>query len=362
MAAPIQDFGRVLKALFRFARYVSFGVIGLMVVFLAFRVAEVYRFFADIHIALGIAFLVVFTVLVVWLIGRPLYRFWKVPAALKPPVLPPIAERTSKHLSQHLVFVERYLKSLLTNPEWEGSPEEVTAAIARCEALRKETVEATKDEIAEMSARIKALEDETVSRLLEPLDRKARDVIRQESLAVGIATAVSWNGTMDAFLVLWRNCNLVSRIARIYYGRPGPRGTLSILRDVSGAAIASAYLQDLSEAAGTAMGSVFGKTVGMLGGPLLDGGMNALATLRIGYVAKARCRAFSGWNETTRTEAVIGAVKEAGQLSKDVMTEIVKAVGGGLLKIPGKAIGKIGDAISGIWKKGAGEEPEPAGA
>lgn len=362
MAAPLQDFGRVLRALFRFARYVSFGIIGLMVVFLGFRVAEVYRFCADIHPWLGVGFLVVFLALLVWLVGRPLYRFLKVPAALKPPSLPPMAERAGKDLARHLGFVEAYLAALPANPAWEGSPDEVAAAVERCRVLRAEAAHAGREVVAGLSDRVRELERETVEHLLEPLDRKVRDVIRQEAVGVGIATAVSWNGTIDAFIVLWRNCNLVSRIARIYYGRPGVRGTLSILRDVSAATITSAYLQDLTEAAGGALGGLFGKTVGALGGPLLDGAVNGVVTLRIGYMAKARCRAFSAWNDVGRVEAARGAIKEAGALSKDVVTEILKTVGSGLWKIPTTALSKLGDAIGGFFKKPPEEGVEPAGA
>ncbi len=362
MAAPLQDFGRVMRALFRFARYVSFGLIGLMVVFLAFRVAEIYSFFADIHVGLGIAFLAVFGILLVWLVGRPVYRFLKVPAAMKPPPLPPMGERTGKDLARHLGFVEAYVGALLRNPEWEGAPEEVEAALQRCRALRDESAHADREAVAALSDRVRVLENETVGQLLAPLDAKVRQAIRQEAVGVGIATAVSWNGTIDAFIVLWRNCNLVSRIARIYYGRPGTRGTLSILRDVSAATLASAYLQDLTEAAGGALGGLFGKTVGAVSGPLLDGAVNGVVTLRIGYLAKARCRAFSAWNEVGRLEATRGAFKEAGAFSKDVVTEILKTVGSGLWKIPTKALGKLGDAVVGLFKKAPDEGVEPAGA
>ena len=363
MAAPLQDFGRVLKTVFRFARTISYGLIGFMAVFLAFRVAELYAWFADMHPLAGLAFLVVFFGALWWFIGRPLARFLRMPAAIKPPVLPPMTERTERDLARHLAFMEQYLASLLRNPEWEGPPAEVAHAIARCRALRDETAEAPADQVVAYSARVRTLEKETVERLLAPLDRKARQVIRQEALAVGIATAVSWNGTLDAFLVLWRNCNLVSRIATIYYGRPGARGTLSILRDVSAATIAGAYLQDLTHAAGSSLGGIFGKTVGALGGPLLDGGLNAVATLRIGYVGKARCRAFAAWNESTRTAALGCAFKEAATFSKEVVTEVIKAVGGGLWKIPTAVLGKLSDAVGSFFRKGGGEtDPAPSGS
>lgn len=359
MAAPIQDFGRVLRSVFRFARTASYTLIGVMVFLLAMQVADIYRFFADIHWTAGVAFLLVFFAAVWWFIGRPIAAFLRMPAALKPPPLPPLAEREAKHLHRHLVFVERYLASLLVNPEWTGAKEDVDGAIARCRALREETADADRSQVAALSGEVRRLEQETVERLLEPLDRKARAVIRQEALGVGIATAVSWNGTIDAFLVLWRNANLCSRIARIYYGRPGARGTLGILRDVSAATIASAYLQDLSEAAGSALSGLFGKTVGALGGPLLDGGLNAVATLRIGYVAKARCRAFSAWNEATRAQALKGAFAEAATFSKEVVTEVIRTVGGGLWKIPQTALGKLGDALGAFFKRPAPEDAAP---
>lgn len=353
MPSPVQDFGRVIATVFRFARTLSYTLIGVMVFLLAMQVVDIYRFFADIHWTAGVGFLVVFFAALWWFIGRPVAAFLRVPPVLRPPALPPLAERGAKDLRRHLLFVERYVASLPTNPEWEGAEEDVEAAIARCRALREETTDAGKDRVASLSDEIRRLEQETVERLLEPLDRKARKVIRQEALSVGITTAVSWNGTIDAFLVLWRNANLCARIARIYYGRPGARGTLAILRDVSAATIASAYLQDLSEAAGSALSGIFGKTVGALGGPLLDGGLNAVATLRIGYVAKARCRAFSAWTEATRTQALAGAFAEAATFSKEVVGEVIRTVGGGLWKLPQTALGKLGDAIGTFFKRPA---------
>ena len=360
MAAPIQDFQRVLRTVVKFARTVSYTLIIMMAVFLAFRVAEVYSFLADIHLSLGILFLVAFFAALGWFVARPIYHFLKMPAALRPPELPPIESRTAADLKKHLAFVERYLASLPQNPEWDGDPLEVDAAIERVRALGEEAAEATPAQVADLSTRIRELEDETVTRLLAPLDAKVRTVIRQEALGVGIATAVSWNGTVDAFIVLWRNCNLIARIARIYYGRPGARGTLSILRDVSAAVIAGAYLQDLSEAAGTALGGVFGKTAGALGGPLLDGGLNGVATLRIGYVAKARCRSFTAWNETTRVGAMSAAFKEAALQSKDLVSEIIRTVGGGLWKVPSKVVTKLIDSVSGFFKKSDGDGALPA--
>lgn len=350
MAAPIQDFARVLKAIIRFARIVSYSLIGVTAVFLGFRVAEMYRWFAGMHRWGGVAFLVVFFAAFLWLVGRPLYRFFRMPLAVRPPELPVMEKRTARDVQRHLGFVEKYVENLRRNPLWDGSPADIDKAVIEVRALREEAGGLDASAMPAFSERMAELERRHVAPLLAPLDKLAREVIRQEALAVGVATAVSWNGTIDAFLVLWRNCNLASRIARIYYGRPGVRGTLQILRDVSAATLASAYLGDLTEMAGSALGGAFGKTVGALGGPLLEGGLNAVATLRIGYLTRARCRSFSAWNEATRGQAITDAFKEAAYFSKDVVADIVRTVGGGILKLPGKILGKVADSLTAIFR------------
>lgn len=350
MAAPFQDFTRILSALMRFAKGASYVVIGFFLLFAALRVADGFRFFAAIEPALGWLFLAAVLAAFYLFIGRPVLRFMAMPAVVRPPELPPESEREAKHVVRHLEFVERYLGQLGRNPEWAGSPEAIERGVAACRTLRDDAARLEPAHVFAFGPRLRALEREHVDPLLAPLDRKAREAIRQEALAVGISTAVSWNGTMDAFLVLWRSCNLASRIARIYYGRPGVRGTFSILRDVSAAALAGAYLQDLTQIAGGAVGSAFGKTVGVLGGPLLEGGLNAVATLRVGYLAQARCRSFQAWTERSRTTAIAGAFQEAARHTKEVVSDIVRTVGGSILRLPGRLLGKAVDALSVLWK------------
>ena len=357
MAAPLTDFGAVLRALLRFGRYASYALIGITVWFLALRVAEGVRFFDGIHPALGWVFLVAVLAACAWFLGRPIARFLRVPVALKPPRLPVSAERTPRDLVRHLVFVERYVQTLAKNPEWKGAPAEAEAVAAECRALAARAATAKPADLTALAAEVGAIERRRVGALLAPLDAKASEIIRGEALAVGVATAVSFNGTVDAFLVLWRNLNLVSRLANLYYGRPGTRGTLSILRDVSAATLASAYLQDVSEAAGGALGSVLGKSAGALAGPLLDGAMNAVVTARIGYLAKARCRAFAAWTERTRMQVLQDALSEAGLVTTGLVGDLIRTVGGGLLRWPGRVLGAAASTVSGWFRR----EPTPGG-
>ena len=359
MATPLNDFAKVLRRIFKFAKYISFTLIVLLVWFIAVRVTEGYAFFRDMHPYAGYGFLVVFGLLFSWLILRPIFKFMKMPVVVRPPELPAPGERKPSDLVRHLQFVERYVTHLLKNPEWEGSPGQVEDVVARTKALRAEAERASQADLEGLVHRVRTLEQEAVGPLLAPLDQKASELIHREAIGVGVATAVSWNGTVDAFIVLWRNCNLVSRLARIYYGRPGARGTLSILRDVSAATLAGAYLQDLTEIAGSAMGGLFGKTFGAFAGPVMEGGINSVATLRIGYVAKARCRSFEEWTPRTRATAFKGAVKEAARFSKTVVSDVVRTVGGGLAKVPGAILGKVADSLGNLFRKKG--DPDLAG-
>ena len=206
-------------------------------------------------------------------------------------------------------------------------------------------------------------ERERIEPILAPLDREADRVIRSEALAVGVSTAISPNGTLDAFLVLWRNANLVSRLANVYYGKPGVTGSLRILRDVSGAALLATYLEGLTEAAGGLLRGVLGGVAGVVAGPVVDGSVNALATLRIGYLAKARCRSFKAWTDATRRQALMEALAAAKARSGEVVTEVAKAAGAVL----GGITGKVGEAMKGgvssllkFFRGGETVEPQEA--
>jgi len=351
----ITDLGRALGKVLRWIRRLSYGFIGVMVVLLGFRVAEIHAAVRGVNPWLGWAFLLALGLALYLLVGRPLWRFLRMPVVMKPPKLPEPAAREPRHLVQHLSFVERYVAALPSNPAWEGRAEDVEAVRARCLALEAEAERASKDDLRSLSAEVADLERGMVARLLAPLDRKAADAIRAEALRVGLTTAVSPYGTLDAFLVLWRNVSLVSRVATIYYGRPGTRGTLKVLRDVSMATMLGAYLQDLGQIAGEAVGSLVGKTAGFMTGPLMEGCLNGVATLRIGYVAKGRCRAFQAWTPRTAPQAAREGIAEAAHFSAGLVKDVVTSVGGGLLSLTGTALAKFVEKVSSLFRRPAPE-------
>jgi hypothetical protein len=311
---------------------------------------------------LGYAFLALVGVLAWRLLGVPVWRFLRMPAVLAPPKLPAKAEEwTAAHVKARVDFLSRYLSGLRRNPRLAQTADRVRSAAEDLAALR-ERLSGLDAKTAR--AELARFEHVKVEPLLRALDREVDRLIRAEALSVGVATAVSPNGTLDAFIVLWRNANLVSRIANVYYGRPGVRGSFRILRDVSAAALLATYLEGLTEAAGGVLRGIFGSVVGVVAGPLLDGGINAVATLRIGYIAKARCRSFAAWTETTRAQALHDALAAAKDRSKEVIAELAKEAGVGIAGAAGKVGGAVKEGLAGLLRKLRGEEgegPAPAG-
>jgi hypothetical protein len=84
----------------------------------------------------------------------------------------------------------------------------------------------------------------------------------------------------------------------------------------------------------------------------VDGGINALATLRIGYLAKERCRSFKAWDDATKKHALSAAVAAAKARSQEVVSGIGKAAGGavkgGLAGLFRKVKGQGGGAPEGV--------------
>jgi len=355
MATPLNDMAIVFRRIFRFLRYAGFAMLALTLWFMAREVAALFRAAHAIHPVLAWILLVVVVALFVRLIGVPAWRFLKMPPVVRPPRLPDSEMEWHKgHVEARVEFLRKFLAGLERNPRLGESRERIAAARAALDEVSTEVADG--DAVAARSA-VMAFEREIVDPLLEPLDREADQVIRNEALGVGIATALSPNGTLDAFIVLWRNVNLVGRIANIYYGRPGARGSLAVLRDVSSAALLATYLEGLTEAAGGLLRGIVGSVAGVVAGPLIDGGVNAVATLRIGYLAKGRCRTFKAWTETTRNQALKDALVAAKDRSVEVVAGIAKAAGATVSDLPGKMGEAVKGGVNAILKKLKGEGP-----
>ena len=325
----------------------KWSVAGLILVAGLLAAGQVFLFhqmFSAINPALGLAFIAVVAALFVWLIGLPLKRFFFAPVIARPPDVDLADAAVSPaDIRRRIAYDASYLKGMAANPAL--GDKQVDAARAREDllAIKKAGGEG-------LAARLATFEQERIAILLVDLDKQVDEYIHKEALMVGSATAISMNGAVDAFVVLWRNVNMVARVSRLYYGRPSLRLSVMIMRDVMVAVLLSRALDDVTDAAGEALGGVVSKIGGRVLGPMMDGSVNALMTMKLGYVAKRRCRSFDVWSRASARRVTMEVFEQVKKESSSLIAELVK-ISGGVLDVAGNVVGAATDVASGAAGK-----------
>ena len=273
---------RLLAGMVRWARRILWIVALVGGAILILEGIHLHQLLAGIHpwLARGVtgALLALLVAFVTW-IG---IRWWRLPRVVEPPELPPPAEWSPRHRRRYLGFVRRWLARQEGNPALEEDARaRVPATLDRIEAIAGGEHD---DE-----ALVAAVEAE-IDRLLEPLDRRARAEVWQAASQVALLTAVNPSALVDALITLVRNLELVARVATLYYGRPGPLGTFRVVRDVLASAVTAGLVDRLADSAGSALAEVAGNWTARLAGPVGQGLVNGLLTVRLGDVAVLRCR------------------------------------------------------------------------
>ncbi len=319
---------RQIKRAWRLLRFASIAGSAVVLAVLVLEIVRYYDLFANVHWSLGVMYLVVVAALLGLLVGLPIYRFCKLPTVVRPPDVH-LSEKdlTSAALAERAHYVVRYLRSLKRNDELQDRVDEIESAEKDATALWHRVQRAGDEQVTDLADELKTFERQRVDTLLKALDDKVDRYIRSEAVTVGLTTTVVLSGAIDALIVLWRNANMISQVARFYYGRPHLRGTLCIMRDVLFAALVGLKAQSMTDHVGTYAARTVGAW-GRVAGPLLDGSINGLVTLKVGYLAKRRCRSFEAWTEKTQLQAIQAVMKLVGQEAFGVVSEMVKRAGG----------------------------------
>lgn len=348
MAAP--GLWAQFHRLFRWLRYLLIATSVLFALLLLAEAARLYQLAATAHPTLGYAWLLLIAAGGL-LVGIPAYRFFQVPRVVKPPAIPEPKDLTLVHLRAEARYLDRYLANCLRNSELQNKVEDIRNARIELAEYSARLLNAGEGQLAELDGELREWAATTVSGILADVDKKAERIIYQEALTVGVGTAASPNGTLDAFVMLWRTVNLVSRLAVLYYGRPGPLGTLAICRDVSLAVALAGYLQSFTDSLGGLLAKSLGGVTGVVAGPLVEGLTNALVVVRIGYIAKERCRSFRDWDVRTRRSAVIAALNATQKVAVGLSSEIVRKVGVGVGAVAGAAASSVAQVANDLGQK-----------
>ncbi len=308
-----------------------------------------YRVFADVHPALGIAFVALLAAMLFLLVGRPLKAYFTTPVVATPPHidLDPAAP-TRAALLARLAYDVKFIKALRRHPDLKDDLAALELALSEAQALMTRVKNGPEVQAGHVAKTLAAFEMDHIEARLKPLDAKVEKLIHTEAVGIGIATAVSMNGTVDAFIVLWRSANLVAKISRIYFGRPNFRGSMIVLRDVAVIVVASRALEDVTDVTGDIIGSVLGRMGGLVAGPVMDGAINAMMALKLGYLTKRRCRSFRGWQPSQARSISAEALGFVKKESGSVVSELMKACGG-LTSTAAKATESVMTGSKNAW-------------
>ncbi|MGA7805213.1 YcjF family protein [Bradyrhizobium sp.] len=118
--------------------------------------------------------------------------------------------------------------------------------------------------------------------LMSPLDQEARRLVSSAAQRVSIVTAVSPRAMVDVLFVLVASLRLIRQLARLYGGRPGTLGMISLLRHViahlaitGGMAASDSVIQQML---GHGLAAKLSQRLG-------EGMLNGLLTARLGLAA-----------------------------------------------------------------------------
>lgn len=264
-------------------------ILGAMVI--ALTVVQFTELLATIHPDLVWVVLGVVGVLLAWALWR-CYCYARVPRIVSPPSVPPAENGwTVSQQRAYTAFAIKWLKRQSSNTHLSKavrdkipkSLESIRAPLA--EAARKDPIRAAHA----LTSRVESALEDVVS----PLDQEANRLIQHAAVEVAIATAISPSALMDSIITMTRNIELISRLAGLYYGRPGFGGTVRIVRDVFGTAIVAGVSQDISNHIASAVTEMTGSWTTRFLGPAGQGILNGLLTIRVGAAAQQRCRSIT---------------------------------------------------------------------
>ena len=145
-------------------------------------------------------------------------------------------------------------------------------------ARARATLKGHADDIIDGADMIKLAERE----LMTPLDSEARRLVSSAAQRVSVVTAVSPRAMIDVLFVFVASLRLIRQLARLYGGRPGALGMISLMRHV----IAHLVITGGMAASDSLVQQMLGHGIAAkLSQRLGEGILNGLLTARLGLAA-----------------------------------------------------------------------------
>lgn len=179
---------------------------------------------------------------------------------------------------------------------------------------------------------------EAVRDALGHLDMESLRIIKEESAAVFLTTAVSQNGSLDSVFMFVSASKLVWKIATLYNQKPAIGDLVMLYANVFGTVLMSREIEDLDLISdqlepiitpllgGTLLSIIpgTGYAVSFVVDSIIEGSINTLLMLRIGIISQQYCGSTVRVNrKIVKRYATVQASKLLGSLIKDNSQRIV---------------------------------------
>lgn len=288
----LDTFSSVVSRAWTWTRRILWAALVIAGAIVALEIVHVYDLLARVHPVLAWTVIGALGVALLGWTGWATMRYLRTPRVIVPPDLPPVETGWSEaERAAYRDFATRYLRRQLGNPHL---ADEAKARIpASMEAVARPLPADVARDPVRAAAELRGRVDAEIAPILAPLDERARRMIRRAAVEVSLATAVSPSILLDSLITLTRNVDLISRLADLYYGRPGLLGTLRVTRDVLGSAVAAGALEVVSDHVSGALTEMTGSWSTRLIGPLGQGLINGVVTMRLGAATQQRCRSLT---------------------------------------------------------------------
>jgi putative membrane protein len=253
----------------------SVAAVTVALIYLSYRVLAFYESCCQVHVALGIAYVVGMSILIIafgFFATRSLERYYRLRTVDHFQALA-VQVRRERAGSQQEEALRKMIFRFLADHNHTG-PVEIREAINRLRVQLNKHADAAQ------------AVDELEEYVLRKLDKRADAIISQRAAQVAVGTALAY-GVFDFFVVAWQGLAMIQDISSLYTGRPGALGTLRLLRR---AMLMAVVAEVAEEAAELLTDAAAGRLAARLGARVGQGLGNGYLMLRFGDAVKRQCR------------------------------------------------------------------------
>lgn len=277
----------VFLAWWRLVRIAALAIGVLLSVLAVVEIVRVYVILRELSAWLGVGFLLFLVAGMAWLVGKFFAAFWSLPRAPAPPEIVDPARLSPTEVLASAGFLQHRITQLQHNPLLaESQRESLEAALGQLrESVDREVVSQSQAEI---------------NRILAPLDDAAERIVQSCVRDVMVAVVLSPYRSADLLVVLYRNGQMILRLAQLYQTRPAPVEQLRIARDVLAVVATVNFLNFTEKFVEQLLERV--PLLGQLAGDVTQGVGAGLLTSATGHAAIHRCKSIDPWSRQIAQE------------------------------------------------------------